>query len=374
MKKNNSLRRIVLGAVFGAVAVSLIGCSAVTPGPVSVDLGSGPANAGTVKEGALAGITLTLSSYGGVYQDGQVAAASEPFAKASGATMLSDGPTEYAKIKAQVDNNNVTWDIVDTDAIWAATQCGEDGLLMDLDTSIVDTSKVPEGLVGDCYVPAMQYGFVIMYNTEKYATAPTGWTDFFDTKKFPGSRAVAGFDDVAPGLLEGALLAEGVPADDLYPLDTDRAYAKLDSIRDNLIFWTSGAQSQQMIEAGEADMALVWAGRGYGAAVNGAPYKPIFNQAFVVMDALSVPKNAKNPEAAFAYLNYYLGAEQQAKLSELTSYSPVNVDAKPELDALAKTYLVTDPDISANMILPDTAWWGKNYPSQLEIWTKWLHG
>ncbi len=374
MKKNKPLRRVVLGAVLGAVAVSMIGCSAVNPGPVKVDLGTGPATAGTVKAGALSGATLTLSSYGGVYQDGQVAAASDPFAKESGATMLSDGPTEYSKIKAQVDNKNVTWDVVDTDAIWAATQCGKDGLLMTIDTAIVDTSNIPAGLAGDCYVPAMQYGYTIMYNTKKYPVAPTGWADFFDTTKFPGSRAVVGFDDVGPGPLEGALLADGVAADKLYPLDTERAYAKLDTIRKDLIFWTTGAQSQQMIESGEADMALVWAGRGYGAVVNGAPYKPIWNQALVVMDSLAVPKNAKNPEAAFAYINYYLGATQQAKLTELTSYSPVNVDAQPKLDALAKEYLVTDPAIASQLVIPDTGWWGANYDAQLERWMKWLHG
>ncbi|GAB3119386.1 polyamine ABC transporter substrate-binding protein [Glaciibacter psychrotolerans] len=374
MKKNTPVRGLMLSLGAVAVAASMIGCSGVGGGAVTVDLGSGPAQAGTVKAGALSGVTLTLSSYGGAYQDGQVSAASDPFAKESGATMLSDGPTEYSKIKAQVDNKNVTWDVVDTDAIWAATQCGDDGLLMKIDTTIVDTSKIPDGLAGDCYVPAMQYGYTIMYNTEKYPVAPTGWNDFFDTTKFPGSRAVVGFDDVGPGLLEGALLADGVAQDSLYPLDTERAYAKLDTIRKNLIYWTTGAQSQQMIESGEADMAFVWAGRGYGAAANGAPYKPIWNQAFVVMDSLAVPKNSKNPDAAFAYINYYLGAAQQAKLTELTSYSPVNVDAQPELDALAKGYLITDPAIATQLVVPDTAWWGTNYDVQLERWMKWLHG
>lgn len=367
-------KRTVLTTVGGlALAVSLVGCSGGSA-PVEVDLGDGPAVAGTVKENALDGVTLTLASWGGIYQEGQVEAASVPFAKESGATMLDDGPTEYAKVKAQVESKQVTWDIVDTDVIWADMQCGEDGLLMDLDTSIVDVSNAPSSLVGECYVPAMQYGYVIMYNADKYSTAPTGWADFFDTEKFPGKRGIAGFEDIGPGVYEGALLADGVAADKLYPLDMDRAYDKLDGIRDSLIYWKTGAESQQMIESGEADMALVWSGRGFAAVENGANYKPIWNQSLVIADALAVPKNAKNPDAAFAYINYYLGAQQQAKLSELTSYSPVHKDAQPKLSELGAEYLTTNPAIAEQMVATDAGWWAKNYDTELNRWLDWMQG
>ncbi|MBC9927895.1 MULTISPECIES: ABC transporter substrate-binding protein [unclassified Leucobacter] len=366
-------RKIALAVSGLAVAGLLAGCSGAQQA-VEVDLGSGPAVAGTVKEGALKGLTLTLASWGGLYQEGQVEAASVPFAKASGATMLDDGPTEYAKIKAQVDNNAVTWDIVDTDIIWADKNCGEEGLLMDLDTTIVDTSNIPEGLVGDCYVPAMQYANVFMYNDDKFSDTPTSWADFFDTEKFPGKRAIAGFEDIGPGVYEAALLADGVPADELYPLDMDRAYQKLDTIKDSLIYWKTGAESQQMLETGEADMAIVWSGRAFGAAENGANYKPVWNQALVIADALAVPKNAKNPEAAFAYINFYLGADPQARLTEITSYSPVHMDAKPELSELGNEYLITNPEIAEQLVPTDASWWAKNYDAELERWLEWMQG
>ena len=371
MKK--SIKRIAVVASAVTLVAVVAGCS--QRGPIEVDLGDGPPVAGTVKANALDGVPLTLVSWGGMFQDGQVAAASDPFAKESGATMLSDGPTEYSKVKAQVDSNNVSWDIVDSDTIWAASQCGEDGLLQPLDLDIVDVSNIPDGLVGECYVPAMQYGYIIMYNEDKYGdNPPTGWADFFDTENFPGKRGIAGFEDIGPGVYEGVLLADGVAADDLYPLDMDRVYEKLDEVRDSFIFWTTGAESQQMIESGEADMALVWSGRGYEAVVNGAPYKPIWNQGLVVSDALGVPKNAKNPDAAFAYINYYLGAKQQAKLTELTSYSPVHVGSKPNLDELASQYLVTSPEIAPQVIATDSNWWGDNYDEQLSVWLEWLRG
>ena len=100
------------------------GCSA-TPAPESdsVDLGSDPAKAGTVKKDALNGMTLTFVSYGGIYQKGQENSSVRPFETESGAKVLSDGPTDYAKIQAQVESKNVAWDVVDTGSTFAVANC-----------------------------------------------------------------------------------------------------------------------------------------------------------------------------------------------------------------------------------------------------------
>lgn len=370
--KKSTFKRGLAGLALLSAGSLLIGCTAGGSAPVEVDLGSGPAVAGDTKAGALDGVTLTFASWGGIYQDSQVDAL-QPFVEESGAKLLSDGPVEYSKIKAQVDSNNVTWDVVDTDIIWADKMCGDDGLLMDLDLDIVDVSNIAnQSLVGDCYVPAMQYGYTIMYNADAYPTAPTGWADFFDTKKFPGKRAIAGFEDIGPGVYEGALLADGVAPDDLYPLDMDRAYERLDEIRDDLIFWKTGAESQQMVESGEADMVLLWSGRGFGAVENGANYKPIWNQSLVVADAIAVPKNAKNPDAAMAMVNAYLGAQAQEIMAVGSSYSPIHKDADPDLTELGRQYLTTNPEIADQMVATDQGWWAENYDAELERWMEWL--
>ena len=57
----------------------------------------------------------------------------------------------------------------------------------------------------------------------------------FDTKKFPGKRTFYKWS--APGVIEIALLADGVPADKLYPLDLDRAFKKLDTIKSDIVWW-----------------------------------------------------------------------------------------------------------------------------------------
>jgi putative spermidine/putrescine transport system substrate-binding protein len=374
--KNARAQRI---GAFGAATVAsavLAACGGGGAAPSkSVDLGTGPAAAGQVKADALKGETLTFVSYGGIYQDGQMKAAVTPFGVASGAKILQDGPTDNAKIKAQVTSGNVTWDVIDTTNVFAAQQCGK--LFQPLDTTIVDTSKIPDGLITDkCSVPAMSYGLIIMYNKKKYgANPPASWADFYDTKKFPGKRGIeGGTGDLDPGVLEGALLADGVSDDAMYPLDVDRALKKMSSIKKDIAFWATGAQSQQMLESGQVDMALLWSGRAYSAVKNGAPYAPLWDKWMPEADAIAVPVGAKNPKASMAMINYYLGSEQQAKLSELTSYSPINTDAKPKLDSLAQSFVTTTPERAKDVFALDNAWWAKNHDEMVTAYTSWLAG
>ncbi|MGH3313412.1 MAG: ABC transporter substrate-binding protein [Streptomyces sp.] len=356
----------------GAAALLLVSACGGPSGPKEVDLGSGPAKAGAVKKGALKGVDLTFTSYGGFYQDGQEKAAIDSFSKASGAKVLQDGPTDYAKLQAQVKSRNVTWDVVDTDGIWSGAHCGD--LLQPLDYKVIDKSKVPEGMATKCSVPAMEYGVVLVYDKKKYgAKPPQGWQDFFDTKKFPGKRAIPGIPgDASPGPMEAALTADGVAADELYPLDEDRALKKLSSVRSDTVFWKTGAEAQQLLESGEVDMAMMWTGRAYAAVKNGAPYAAQWNQWLPVMDTLSVPKGAKNPKASMALINHYLGAKQQEKLTELTSYSPVNTDADPKLDKLGASYLTTRPGLKKKALPVDPAWWSKHQKAMTEKWAAWL--
>ena len=59
---------------------------------------------------------------------------------------------------------------------------------------------------------------------------------------------------------------DGVKPADLYPLDLVRAAKKLDTIKDNIVFWSSGAESQELIGSGEVAMTMIWNGRAWSAA------------------------------------------------------------------------------------------------------------
>lgn len=319
----------------------------------------------------LKGEQLTFVSFGGAYQEAQTKAMLETAEQKYGTEFKQDGPTDYAKIKTQVASQRVSWDVVDSDPFFALQQCGK--LLEKIDTSIVDTSKMPKELVSECGVPSMTYAYVLAYNKDKYGeNGPQNWKDFFDTQKFPGKRALWNYSQ--GGGYEAALLADGVPEDQLYPIDYDRAFKKLDTIKDDLVFWESGAQSQQMAESGEVDMMLIWSGRLYAATENGSKFVPQWNQNMSVYDVFMVPKGTKNKEAAMAFIAHATGAEAQARLTENIPYAPIHSDAKPNVDEKLKSYLPTEPHIKEKSVLIDQQWWADNYDEATQKWTAWQAG
>jgi putative spermidine/putrescine transport system substrate-binding protein len=329
--------------------------------------------AGKVKQGVLKGATLTFASSGGLFQEGQNKAVWQPFATDSGAKVQQDDMT-MAKLKAMVDSKSVTWDVVAGGRYDSARYCGK--YFEKLDKSKIDMSKIPEGLVGDeCMVPDIVFGNLLVYNADAYkGNAPTSWADFFDTKKFPGKRGLNMTPDAEPGIIEAALLADGVTSENMYPIDFERAFKKLRSLKSSVVPWTSGAQSQQQLESGEVAMAWVWSGRGYGAAAAGAPIKPVWSDDWLVaVDTLNIPKGARDIDASHAMINYYLGAEQTAKLTELTSYSPVNVDAKPTVLPALEEWIIT-PELLTKGHVPDADFWVKNWDEFVKLWGDWVSG
>ncbi|GAA3911281.1 extracellular solute-binding protein [Gibbsiella dentisursi] len=330
--------------------------------------------AGETPSDSLKGKTVTFASYGGVYQDGQVKAL-DSFVKKSGVKFYSDGPTELAKVKAQVESGNVQWDVVDTGDSMPYVYCGT--VFQKLDLSRIDTSNIPKDQVGPCSVPAMNYGVVLMYNKAKYKDhPPTSWHDFFDVKAFPGTRAIPGYGDAEGYVIELALLNDGVAKDKLFPADINRALNKYRAIRDSgdLILWQTGAQSQQLIESAEADMIMVWSGRGMAAVRNGADYAPVWKDWVVVKDQLTIPVGTKNLDAAYALINDYLGKRQQEIMTEATSYSPININSQPKVDSLISQWLTNTPEKQKDAYQPNIPYWVDHNQELTDKWAEFITG
>ncbi|RDE07791.1 ABC transporter substrate-binding protein [Pelagibacterium lacus] len=343
-------------------------CALVATGAVQAQEG---VVAGTVPGDQFSGQTMVFTSSGGILQQGQQEAVWDPFTEEAGVTVLQD-TADFNKLRAMVENKNVVWDLFTGNRYLNYQYCGE--LFEELDFSKIDTSRVPEGLIsGECMVPVIAYSDIMVYNASEYDQAPNGWVDFFDVEHFPGKRGVNMSTSPAPGLIIAALIGDGVAPENLYPIDFERAFDKLRSIDSHIVPWSSGAQAQQQLESGEVSMAWVWNGRGYGAAQSGADIKPVWNDWIVAVDALAIPKGAPNPELSYAAINYYLGAEQTEKLTELTSYAPVNLDAEPDISPLAQEWLFNEERLQTSQSV-DVDWWVENWDEFNEMWTAWISG
>ncbi|UUW89175.1 ABC transporter substrate-binding protein [Nocardioides sp. WV_118_6] len=314
---------------------------------------------------------LTIVMWGGQDQKTHIKEAVVPWADEAGVTIKQDSPSDYAKFRAQVESGKVSWDVVEVEPNFAHTACDK-GWAEKLDTSIIDTAGLNPEEVTDCAIPVLEYAFTIGYNTDKFPQAhPTTWAEFFDTKKFPGKR---GFWKYATGaIFEAALLADGVKPDELYPLDIDRAFKKLDTIKDDIVFYETGEQQQQLVASGEAPLVQAWNGRIYSAAKEGQPVANEWNEHLLSYDQLVIPKGAKNAENAQKWMQWYVDhPEAQAGYSNATAYGPITKDALEYVKPDVLKELPTSPDNAPKRAaIIDYAYWAEHYDEVSERLNEW---
>ncbi|WP_037154111.1 ABC transporter substrate-binding protein [Rhizobium freirei] len=313
--------------------------------------------------GAAAAQDMVFTSWGGTTQDAQKEFWAETFSKAAKVNVTQDGPTDYGKLKAMVEAKAVGWDVVDVEGDYAV-QAGKKGLLEKLDFTVIDKSKLDPRFVTDYSVGSFYYSFVIGCNKDAVDACPKSWADLFDSKKFPGKRTFYKWS--APGVIEAALLADGVPADKLYPLDLDRAFKKLDTIKSDIVWWDSGAQSQQLLASAEAPFGSFWNGRLTALAQTGVKVETSWTNNITAADALVVPKGAKNKEAAMKFIANATSADAQAKFAAKTSYAPINLGSPELMDPALRKSL---PDQqAASQVNADMNYWAQHRD---EIGTRW---
>ncbi len=314
------------------------------------------------------GVTLTFTSFGGVYQEAQRKAWLEPYTELTGVQFTEDENSSNATIKAQVEAGQVTWDVVDV-----GNDFGVDAhkdLLEPLDFSLIPRDELNADLgITDWRIPDITYGVVLAYNTEVLGAGnvPAGWADYFDTTKFPGKRGA--WDYSEGGMFEFALLADGVAPADLYPLDLPRATAKLNTIKDDIVFWTSGAESQELIGSGEIAMTMIWNGRGWSAKnQDNKPVEIQWNQQIVTADYLVIPKGSPNKDAAMQFIAYTACAAHNAGPSEFIPYGPTNTNSTAN-PAMVNDLSVTNAD--ENSAYFDDKYLADNFDEIDAAWQAW---
>jgi putative spermidine/putrescine transport system substrate-binding protein len=338
-----------VGLAGAALLGSTVGCA-------GGEGGGGPSG----KEGG-----LVFTSYGGSFQRAQEKAWLEPYTKETGTEIREDSPTDYAKLQSMVENNEVIWDVVDVGNDFGLESTGN--LLEPLDYSVIDRKPILEGYASKYRVACMLYANVLAYNTEQVEGTPSNWADFFDTRKFSGRR---GLHKVPSETLEVALLGDGVPPEELYPLDVDRALNKLETIRDQIVWWESAARSQQQIAGGEVALISAWNGRVQTEIEAGSPVKIQWNQNLQTADYLVVPKGTSRKEEAMELIAYCVSAENNYRLSDYIEYAPINKESIPKVDPQVAPKLPTayrDVGVTYN-----AEWWDNNREAVTERFNEWV--
>ena len=349
----------------------------------------GVASSTLIVSAASAG-SITAVSWGGAYTKSQVEAYHKPWASKTGHQVVSeDYGGGLAEIRSQVEAGNVTWDIVDVELSDAVLGCDE-GLLEEIDPSMLPAGAdgtpamqdfIP-GSITDCAVGNIVWSTIYAYDFEKMPNGPKTMADFFDLDKFPGKR---GMRRGPKPNLEFALIADGVPAAEVYDVlstdaGIDRAFAKLDTIKDSVVWWEAGAQPPQLLADGEVVMTTAYNGRIFNAvAAEGKPFTIVWDGQIYDLDLWVIPKGSKNKDLAMDFLSFSTATEQLAAQASWISYGPARLSSaalvssyhnQPELKMAP--HMPTDPKNFTNAVQNNGAWWADNTDELNERFNAWL--
>ncbi len=337
-----------------------------------------------------AGDSITVVSFGGAYTQSQINAYHKPFTEKTGIKVNSaDYTGGIAQILAQVESGNVTWDVVDVETQDIMAACDE-GLL-----EVINPSLVPPGIDGtpakddfipnalhECGLGNIVWSNIIAFDKTHFpGKKPSTIQDFFDVKKFPGMRGMLRRPN---GVIEYAIMADGVAPEKVYEVlstekGIERAFAKLSSIKDSMIFFDTYAQGPQMLADGEAVMIMSANGRIFNAiAKEGKPFDIIWDHQIYNMDYYVIPKGTKNKENALKFVLFATGSQPLADQTKYISYGPARKSSVP----LIKTYMDTDIQMAAHMptapenfktaLANSPEWWADNQDEIIKRYNAWL--
>ncbi len=384
------------GVVLLASALVLVACSSgsssesssapvepsapvvATSAPSSV-AGSSPAAASEAPAIDPAGQPpFQMSTWGGLSAKAFGKAWGGAFEQATGIAYDNSPIMDYAAWQEQVESGNPGWEwgdfegwfpIAHTD-LFADIPLGPTGVGITCDDMV--RMKTPEEQARICTnnsIASYFSSYVMAYNPETHADHPSGWAELFDTKKWPGIRSLYNYPY---GMLEVALSADGVPWSEMYPLDYERAFKKLDTLGADLVFTNSGAEAQQQMASGSADYIVHWNGRVVPIAQQGIPITIDWKDNILILSNHVIPNNSSRPDVSAAFIKAALTCDAQAQVSNMLGTGPTVEGCYDAIDEDVKPWVPTNPDnLTQAAGLIDDNWWAENFGAAYEKWNAW---
>lgn len=267
---------------------------------------------------------ITFASWGGTYQDFMRHAFWEPISQKLGVSFKEDTGASLgiAGIRAQVQSGAVLWDVVDL-AIPDCAAGTAEGLFEPLDYTVINTDGIDPRFANKHWIAGpVSTGAYMAWRKGLFAEdPPKTYADFWNVKKYPGRRALY---DAPQETLEVAQLADGITIDKLYPIDMDKALAKLREIKPHITVWYTGGQQQiDLVRKGEVDLLYGWQPRLDILYKDGLIDRSL-DQVMMAPQCLVVPKGAKNKALAMKFIAAMLTPEVQKTIPNFSTAVPIN--------------------------------------------------
>lgn len=339
---------------------------------------------------------MTLVSWGGAYQASQINAYTNPYQANTGVSIVWEEASAdaVARLRAMKEANNLTWDLVDVEAADAMRLCDE-GLAMKVDHDEI-LAPAPDGtpasvdfgdlIASECFIPQIVFSTTFGYRTDMVpegAAAPTDACAVFDLDTYPGKRAL---NRRPVGNMEWALLCDGVPIAEVYDLlETEegitRAFAKLETIKDETIWWSAAAEVPQLLADGEIFMGSTYNGRLFAAiAEQDQPIGMAWGYQMLDIDGWIIPADLEGERLARVKDFLYFGTDTQrlADQAAYISYGPARASSAPLVGQHATLgidmapHMPLDPANSAGAFVTAYTWWA-DYRDEMDArFQSWL--
>lgn len=318
--------------------------------------------------------TLVVRDIGGLPGKASRKAIYDPFTKETG-IQVKVVHIPHAQMLAQIKEGHPPFDLIDI-GMNDLLRLKYHGASEELDYDRLKNAKnagIAESLLTSYGVGKNYWASVMGYRTDAFGRKkPDSWADFWDTKAFPGGRALQSEMDWPE--LEFALLADGVPLDNLYPLNVDRAFKALDEIKGSVReLWDNGTVPGVLLDRKEVMASTVWNGRLDRQIMDGSPLAYQWNGARRQSNGYGIPKGAANPDAAYRLIDFALRPEVQANYAKIYPSGPVVPAAYTYLPEVTTGNLASTPGHLVTGFDLDIEWWFKNQEAVIKRWHKWAH-
>lgn len=317
-----------------------------------------------------AGRRLVVANFGGAIGEAKRAVFYAPFTKATGIEIVAASGLDLAKMKLQTQSRQIVWDVVDLLPGWLPTALRL-GMLERLDDRIVKrdgclpAARSPFAVGASIYSSGI--GFVTARNG-RGVRSPRNWREFWDVRRFPGRRTLL---RRVTDLVEIALMADGVPASQIYPCDIDRAFRALDRIKPHIGHWVAHAeQTVSFIQQDETDFSQTYSSRVKAMQAAGAPIGYSFDQNLMGVLWTGIMKGAPAGQAAQRFAAFVASPARQVALSNLTGDAPTYPQAIKHVDVNVRRWLprIDHPD----SLFTNAFWWDKRIDQLTVRFQDWL--
>jgi len=167
--------------------------------------------------------------------------------------------------------------------------------------------------------------------------------------------------------------ASGIGIGIATPDGLDRAFAKLDHIKGEAVFWETGAQMIQLLADGEVALSAAYNGRVQSAiSVDRKPLKIVWDRQIWNADYYAIVAGTRAKATALDFLRFATGTAPLAEQTKYIAYGPVRRSSQPLIAPAIAVTLPTAPENFREALAFDAAWWTAHGDAINERYAAWL--